>query len=315
MLDVSIQKLVHNIHDIRQPCDLTDLLKSVFGGLALLHLFIDNLLKAIPGKLLDSPKLSEPTGRSIESFICCLQSNLVSPPLKIVSSPNCTLHRSNGILHFLQRFIAQILLGPHLVLEDIQQLLGLDPVLVNLPALVQLLLDLLILPLEVLLHLEHLLLQHSLFLLDPLEHVLVHLLLSQSLRNLLLGVRESLLQGLPLVVHLEDFIMLHGVLCVRLADGLPEPAELLFLALRFIVHIIVLLADVRQNSACILHSAVIAGSERVDGVLNQGDELCIGRGTQRKGRNLLLPLVPRGIGRRPHPSLAIPSLLRGISGG
>merc|ERR1740138_563763 len=96
MLCVAIEKLVHDVHDVCESCHFPNLLKTIFRRLALLCLFKCELLKAVACELLDGVDLPVASGRTFESFRGSLQSNFISPTLKVLPMSHLVLAPGHG---------------------------------------------------------------------------------------------------------------------------------------------------------------------------------------------------------------------------
>mmetsp|Transcript_55820 Transcript_55820/g.122282 ORF Transcript_55820/g.122282 Transcript_55820/m.122282 type:complete len:252 (-) Transcript_55820:421-1176(-) len=189
VLRITIQELMHDVHDIGQPGDFTDFLKTVLSFLRFLDLFVNYLLQAVPCQLLHRPQFPQAPSRCIEGFIRRFQGDLMPPSLEIVAASNRRLHGVNGVLHFSESIVAQLALVMDLVVQLLQLVLDLDTLLVLLSPLLLLLHHLVRLALQMGLHLQKLLLKHGLLFLNSLKHVLKHLLLRGGFSNLVVSIR------------------------------------------------------------------------------------------------------------------------------
>mmetsp|Transcript_17957 Transcript_17957/g.46505 ORF Transcript_17957/g.46505 Transcript_17957/m.46505 type:complete len:204 (-) Transcript_17957:606-1217(-) len=174
MLLLPVQKLGHDVHDIRETGDLADLLKAVFGGLALLRLLEGVLLQAIPAQLFHRIDLAIAAGRRLKGLVGCVQSNLVSPPLKLLAVVHLGALLPGRVVEVVQRPCADLPLLLQLLLHVLETLDASNLLLVHPPAGVLPLLHLVGLPPKVLLHDLHLLLHDVVLPPQPRDHVLIH---------------------------------------------------------------------------------------------------------------------------------------------
>mmetsp|Transcript_65324 Transcript_65324/g.156153 ORF Transcript_65324/g.156153 Transcript_65324/m.156153 type:complete len:214 (+) Transcript_65324:777-1418(+) len=106
MLHIPVQKLVHDVHHIRQASDLTDLLEAIFSCLALLRLFEDDLLQAIPYQLLDGEDLLVAAGNRLEGLGSSLHRYLVSPPFKVLPSSDVLFSLLQSVFKVINCLVA-----------------------------------------------------------------------------------------------------------------------------------------------------------------------------------------------------------------
>mmetsp|Transcript_2468 Transcript_2468/g.6153 ORF Transcript_2468/g.6153 Transcript_2468/m.6153 type:complete len:211 (-) Transcript_2468:665-1297(-) len=127
MLYLSIQELVHDVHNICETCNVPYLLKAILCGLRKLHLLEADLLQAIPLQLLNGIELPQPASRGIEGFVCCSQTHFVAPCIELRSAP-VGLHPVLELaLHHLTCFLAGLSLNIRISLQCIQLLLLCNP--------------------------------------------------------------------------------------------------------------------------------------------------------------------------------------------
>mmetsp|Transcript_75780 Transcript_75780/g.211751 ORF Transcript_75780/g.211751 Transcript_75780/m.211751 type:complete len:428 (+) Transcript_75780:156-1439(+) len=165
VLVVPVQELVHDVHDVREASHLADFLEPVLGLLRMLHLLYGGLLQLVARQLLYSTELPKPAGRVVERLVRGSEGHLFPPLVEAGSALVGGLPALELSAHHLAGLRKSLPLLIHVDLEGFQLVLLDHPVLLRALHLVPLLNDLLALAAQVLLHLQHLLLENGLLLL------------------------------------------------------------------------------------------------------------------------------------------------------
>mmetsp|Transcript_11197 Transcript_11197/g.20406 ORF Transcript_11197/g.20406 Transcript_11197/m.20406 type:complete len:323 (-) Transcript_11197:374-1342(-) len=176
MFNISVEELVHNVHDISKTSDIANVLEAILCCLGPLYLLISDLLQAVASQLFNCVQFAQPSSRCIEGLICSIKCNLMAPLLE----PFAALFRSylgfNCNLHALLCTLARTAFNFNFLLHVIE-LLCTDGTFSDQAFLLQQLpVCLCTFALQVLIHHNQLLFQYCLLLGDTCQHVLVYLL-------------------------------------------------------------------------------------------------------------------------------------------
>mmetsp|Transcript_127617 Transcript_127617/g.330817 ORF Transcript_127617/g.330817 Transcript_127617/m.330817 type:complete len:284 (+) Transcript_127617:877-1728(+) len=281
MLDVAVQELVHDVHDVCEARDLTDLLEAVLGVLRPLDLLEGDFLEAVPRELLDGVKLPQSACGGVERLIGRIQSDFVTPFLET----DAALFRVHLGLecgqHVPVRLLADVALVLDVLLEDVQRLRTRSTCACEALLLRGFSARLRVLPFQVSLHHQQLLLQEFLLFQYPSTHVVVDPVLGRLLMYGFQGVLFLFFQRCSDVLLLRELVRARAVRLVSQADRLPQPRQLCLLFLRLHVHVVVLRPHIRQDASDFLHSALVAGGEGILSALDQPQELVVPRACQR----------------------------------
>mmetsp|Transcript_38401 Transcript_38401/g.91743 ORF Transcript_38401/g.91743 Transcript_38401/m.91743 type:complete len:459 (+) Transcript_38401:293-1669(+) len=290
VLRITVQELVHNIHDVCQACDLPDPLKAILSGLTLLGLVEGQALQAVACKLLDGVDLPVAAGSRLEGFCGCLHGHLVAPVLEVLPLAHVLLAPLDGRGEVANGGGADHALKVHVLLQNFQLHNLPHLVLVDPAAEVLLRFHLPGLAVQVAFHQRHLLLKDVLLADESFHHVPVHLLRLQRLLQLHPGLLELVRDVLAVEAMVMVLVLVGLGLRLPEADVLTDLQQLRLLPVCLAAHLVEVPASLGKHLLHILRGCLSDGAlQGIYSSLHQLGELVFAEGEQ-------VPLAQRSPG-------------------
>mmetsp|Transcript_81958 Transcript_81958/g.232039 ORF Transcript_81958/g.232039 Transcript_81958/m.232039 type:complete len:267 (+) Transcript_81958:671-1471(+) len=181
LFHLSVEELVHNVHNICEACHFPNLLEAVLCLLAVFKLLEGNLLQAVASELLNRIDLPITPSRCLEGLVRCLHCHVIAPAFEVLTVPDVVLPEPRSGLEVLNCNIAQLALCFDLLLHCLELVDASDLLLVKTATAVLLPVYLRGLSPQVLLHDLHLVLHYVELAIEPRNHVLIHMVQLNSL--------------------------------------------------------------------------------------------------------------------------------------